>query len=318
MNSVATGATLGTATTPFHVQKLLRLCDQVVFCFDGDRAGQKAAWRALENALPVLHEGRSVTFLFLPDGEDPDTLVRKEGKEAFSARLTGALSLPDYFFQALADQVDMARSDAPARIAELARPLLANLKSEALRHLMLERLGEKNRLAGASLAKMVGSQGGRGVQSRPGGRSPNESGVSPVRRLIQLLLQYPDLARREGMENTDFLSTLDRAGTGLLTNLISLLREAPGINFGSIIEHFRGSEHEQHLARLAATPVPGEHEEHIRLYADTLRSLRMEVLSQEIERLMNKDRFQGLEASEKADLNRLLKEKSSTKTVQSD
>jgi len=310
-------ATLGTATTRDHLERLFRYVPEVVFCFDGDRAGRAAAWRALENALPVLHEGRSVTFLFLPEGEDPDTLVRKEGKEAFAARLNAALSLPDYFFQALSEQVDLARSDAPARIAELAKPLLANLKSEALRHLMLERLTEKNRLAGASLAKMMPGTGGRGGTTRFTGPKPGESGVSPIRRLVQLLLQYPALAGREDMENTDFLTTLDRAGIGLLTQLLSLLREAPGITFGSIIEHFRGSEHEQHLAKLAAMPVPGEPEDHVQLYADTLRSLRLETLSQEIERLMNKDRFQGLAASEKAELKRLLTEKSSMKTVQS-
>ena len=307
-------ATLGTATTRDHLERLFRYVPEVVFCFDGDKAGRAAAWRALENALPVLHEGRSVNFLFLPDGEDPDTLVRKEGKDAFSARLKEALSLPDYFFQALAEQVDMARSDAPARIAELARPLLAQLRSEALRLLMLERLSEKNRLVGVSLAKMPPAQAG---QSRVARVASTSGGVSPIRRCIQLLLQYPELASREGMENTEFLTTLDRAGVDLLVALLALLKESPGISFGSIIEYFRGSEHEHHLAKLGAAPIPGEPEEHVRLYVDTLRGLRQDVMSQKIEGLMNKDRFQGLDPAEKTELKRLLAEKSASKSVQS-
>jgi DNA primase len=309
-------ATLGTATTRDHLERLFRHVPEVVFCFDGDRAGREAAWRALENALPVLHEGRQVSFLFLPEGEDPDSLIRKEGKNGFAARLTKALSLPDYFFQALAEQVDLARSDAPARIAELARPLLSNLRSEALKHLMLERIGTRNRLAGESLARIlpVGTAG-KASFGRPGQARQGDRGVSPVRLTVQLLLQYPRLASAGGMESVDFLTRLDRAGAGLLYQLIVLLKERPDITVGSIIEHFRESEHEHHIARLGSEPVPGQPEEHELLYRDSLRRLYLETLSGEIEGLMNKDRFVGLNSAEKAELNRLLSEKSSGKPV---
>jgi DNA primase len=299
-------ATLGTATTRDHLERLFRYAPEVVFCFDGDRAGRAAAWRALENALPVLHEGRQVSFLFLPEGEDPDTLVRKEGREAFEQRLGKALSLPDYFYQALAEQVDLGRSDAPARIAELARPLLSNLRSEALRHLMLERLTEKNRLAGASLAVPIAT----GASRRTAAGQPAAAGnVTPVRRAIQLLLQYPELAALTDTADVVFLSTLEKPGTELLSSLINLIRNKPDRSLGGLLEHFRGSEHEPHLAKLASTPIPGERAEHEQLYRDVLRKLQHEATTMEIERLMNKDRFVGLTDSEKADLKRLLTKK---------
>src|SRR4029450_2601382 len=108
-------ATLGTATTPFHVSKLLKLADNVVFCFDGDAAGRKAAWRALEVALPVLADGKVVSFLFLPPEDDPDTFVRREGKEAFERALAGAKPLSQYLFAELASRVDMGSDEGRAR-----------------------------------------------------------------------------------------------------------------------------------------------------------------------------------------------------------
>ncbi len=310
-------ATLGTATTRDHLERLFRYAPEVVFCFDGDRAGREAAWRALENALPVLHEGRQVSFLFLPDGEDPDSLVRKEGKEAFSARVGKALSLPDYFFQALAAQVDFSRSDAPARMAELARPLLSNLRSEALRHLMLDRLGEKNRLAAASLRQILPAVSRGMTETARGTRGPVASGVTPLRRAIQILLQRPQLAAESCTESMDFLSTLEpeRAGVDLLRSLIEMLRERPAMKIGSIIEHFRDSEHERYIARLAEDSTPGEPEELDAIYRGAIQKLRTEATGLAIERLLNKERFTGLSEMEKSELKRLLAEKNAPRTV---
>jgi DNA primase len=110
-----TVATLGTATTKDHLERLFRVVPQAVFCFDGDRAGRQAAWRALENALPVLSEGRQINFMFLPDGEDPDSLVRKEGKEAFEARVAAAMPFSEYFFGEMAGAVDISTTEGRAR-----------------------------------------------------------------------------------------------------------------------------------------------------------------------------------------------------------
>src|SRR5690242_20543557 len=136
-------ATLGTATTPEHTEVLFRAAPDVVFCFDGDRAGRAAAWKALDAALPRLRDGRQAYFLFLPEGEDPDSLVRKEGKEGFEKRLKEATPLSDYFFGELAHDVDTTSLDGRARLAERARPLIARLPDGAFRDLMAQELEKR-------------------------------------------------------------------------------------------------------------------------------------------------------------------------------
>ena len=135
-------ATLGTATTGEHLERLFRTCPEVIFCYDGDRAGREAAWRALEHALPLLRDGRHAKFLFLPDTEDPDSLVRQEGAEAFTQRLQNAMPLSDYLFAQLEQQIEIHSIDGRARLIELARPLLQKLPQGAFRDLLLLRLAE--------------------------------------------------------------------------------------------------------------------------------------------------------------------------------
>ena len=135
-------ATLGTATTPEHLQRIFRLVGEVVFCFDGDRAGRAAAWRALENAMGEIKQGRQVRFLFLPDGHDPDTLVREKVPPAFEARLASATPLSDYLIDELSSRVDMTASTASARLVELARPLIREIPSDVYRELLVTQLAE--------------------------------------------------------------------------------------------------------------------------------------------------------------------------------
>ncbi|NBP94480.1 MAG: DNA primase [Gammaproteobacteria bacterium] len=137
-------ATLGTATTERHLQRLFRLAPSIIFCFDGDRAGRSAAWRALETSLPELAGGRQISFLFLPDGEDPDSLIRKEGGGAFRTRAIEATPLPDFLFSKLAAEIDLSRLDGRARLVELARPLLARIPEGPLRDLMDQRLKDES------------------------------------------------------------------------------------------------------------------------------------------------------------------------------
>lgn len=142
-------ATLGTATSEEHLKRLFRLVPSVLFCFDGDQAGRKAAWRALEATLPSLQDGRRARFLFLPEGEDPDSLVRAEGREAFLARLEQqARPLADYFFQQLAEEADPRSLEGKAHLATLAAPLIERIPGANLRTLMRQRLAEITGLSG--------------------------------------------------------------------------------------------------------------------------------------------------------------------------
>lgn len=172
-------ATLGTATSTTHVERLFRLVPEIVFCFDGDEAGRKAAWRALESALPALQDGKSASFLFLPADEDPDSLVRKEGKERFVDRLRHeAEPLADFLLRHLGEGLRLDSLEGRSRLAMLAKPLVATLPDGLYREMLLGRLAELTRLEASTLraavletAPLPASRGdgshGRPAQSAP-------------------------------------------------------------------------------------------------------------------------------------------------------
>ena len=162
-------ATLGTSTTPEHLQRIFRLVGEVVFCFDGDRAGRAAAWRALENAVAEVKQGRQVRFLFLPDGHDPDTLVREEGREAFETRLADAMPLSEYLIRELSSRVETGSVDGRARLVELARPLVRRIPSDVYRELLVNQLAGVVGMAPARLGELLGAGDGPAPAAAPGG-----------------------------------------------------------------------------------------------------------------------------------------------------
>jgi len=241
-------ATLGTATTPEHLERLFRTVPEVVFCFDGDRAGREAAWRALENTLPVLRDGRAARFLFLPEDEDPDTLVRRIGKAAFEEHITNAAHLSDVFFERLSSGLDLDSIDGRARLVDLARPLLMQQPDGVFRQLMVERLAalartDADRLAGRLMAP-------RQQPDRPRPAAVHQTGSgSPVRKAIALLLYQPTLARNLTETLPD--EVRDIPGVPLLTELLELLQKHPDLNTAAILEHWRNREDSRHLLQLA-------------------------------------------------------------------
>jgi DNA primase len=298
-------ATLGTATTRDHLERLFRHAPEVIFCFDGDRAGREAAWRALDNALPVLREGRQISFLFLPEGEDPDTLVRQEGRDAFLARLKKALPLPDYLFDTLSRQVDLGRLDGRARLVELARPLLSKMPAGVLRQMMLDRLGElslmdpdKLPMSAANPDQPVPQRG-----FRPSGSGPREP-ASVVRLAIAMLLQRPELARN--VHNEDALTDLDMPGMPLLLELLRVVKGTSGLNTASIIENFSDSEYKQNLAKLAFWQHPALEQDLETEFSGVMSRLEEVSARQKTERLLQKKHTGGLNQMEKDELARLL------------
>ena len=299
-------ATLGTATTRDHLERLFRHAPEVIFCFDGDRAGREAAWRALENALPVLREGRQISFLFLPDGEDPDTLVRKEGREAFLARLKTALPLPDYLFDSLSRQVDLGRLDGRARLVELARPLLSKMPAGVLHQMMLDRLAELSRMDPGKLAVSAGNPDQHASSTRvfrPTSSGPREP-PSVVRLAIAMLLQRPDLVRN--VHNADALADLDMPGIALLVELLKVVKATAEPNAASIIENFSDSEHKQNLAKLAFWQHPALEQDLETEFSGVMNRLDEASAWQKTERLLQKKHTGGLSQTEKDELARLL------------
>ena len=239
-----TVATLGTATTAEHLERLFRITRDVVFCFDGDRAGRQAAWRALENALPLMRDGRQAGFLFLPEGEDPDSLVRKEDRAAFEQRLSQAVPLSNYFFERLKVQVDMDSLDGRARFVELARPLVDRMPDSVFRDLIIQGIEERAGVAG--IKKRLKTTAPSGPRSAP--RQLNVK-RTPVRLAIALLLHQPQLAQRAG--DMARFRGIPIPGMNLLIGLVELLQTHPHITAAApILERYRDTETGDILERL--------------------------------------------------------------------
>ncbi|MBB6248067.1 DNA primase [Rhodanobacter sp. A1T4] len=286
-------ATLGTATTPEHTEVLFRAAPDVVFCFDGDRAGRAAAWKALESALPRLRDGRQAYFLFLPDGEDPDSLVRKEGKEGFEKRIKEAMPLSDYFFNELSHDVEMGSLDGRARLAERARPLISKLPDGAFRDLMGQEL-ERRSGARALVQHEPSSQ--RAVQR------PVAVQRSLVRSAIALLLAQPGVA--DHLEKPYRFSQLDKPGIGLLIELLDIARSRPGINSAMLVEHFAEREEYPALQKLMAAISVGEPERQSREFLDAIA--RLEHQTSLMRKRDLESRINQLTAAEKDELRALL------------
>ncbi|MCA1714233.1 MAG: DNA primase, partial [Gammaproteobacteria bacterium] len=208
-------ATLGTATTPDHAELLFRNAPDVFFCFDGDRAGRGAASKALESVLPRMKDGRQAFFLFLPEGEDPDTIVRKDGADGFDARLQQATPLSEFLFNEMAKDVNLGTLDGKARLAERCKPLLAQIPDGAFRDLMRQRLTELTGV-GAHVAEQAAPSTARTQPLAPAQTAKQ----SLVRSAITALLQQPAVALALPLPLR--FSTLAQPGIGLLTELVLL------------------------------------------------------------------------------------------------
>ena len=256
-------ATLGTATTSDHLDRIFRLTDNVVFSFDGDRAGRAAAWRALENALPQVREGRQIRFVFLPEKHDPDTYVNEFGADGFMQAIDEGIALSDFLIGELSSQVDMTTIDGKARLAELAKPLINNIPPGVYRELLIDSLADTVGLSAAKLERMLGQA--RDSKNRPAPkpadegkrrRSVSASGrPSVVRRAITLLLNYPESVNKLDIE---MLAGVKRPGVDLLHDLIETIQKEPNITTAGLLERWRHDDKGRHLGKLAAIEVPAE------------------------------------------------------------
>ncbi len=266
-------ATLGTATTPEHLKRVFRLVSEVVFAFDGDRAGRAAAWRALQNVLPELREGRELRFLFLPEGEDPDSLVGREGGEAFEARLASALPLSEYLATQLREQADLSHADGRAKFVALARPLLAKIPQGVYLELLLARIAQDVALSADRLRELLRADLAeapppetRTGESEPGmGHAPSRRpsaarGTSVGRRglvtqAIQTLLHFPATAAAVTTATCAHLEDIgeeELGGIATLRDLLAALRERPGRTGSQLLEQWRERPEHRRLGELHA------------------------------------------------------------------
>jgi DNA primase len=307
-------ATLGTATTPEHLKRIFRIVSEVVFAFDGDRAGRAAAWRALQHALPEARQGREIRFLFLPDGHDPDSLVGEEGAEAFERRLDATLPLSEYLIRELSEQSDLTHADGRARFSENARPLWAKLPEGVYRELMLARIAQVVGIAPHRLQELWGG-GLAAPVAAPAPSQPkrvparNVSGGrgSLVRQAVLRLVSYPAIALEVSEEERAALDACAEPGIELLRELIDNLRAQPAQNAAQVIERWSGKPGGASLEKLLqreqivadAVAAAGELRAALGKLADLVVDRRLEALEE-------KSRSTRLEPEELVEFQRLM------------
>jgi len=279
---------------------LFRNAADVYFCFDGDRAGRGAAWKALESVLPRMKDGRQAFFLFLPDGEDPDTIVRKEGPEGFDARLRQATPLSEFFYSQMSSDVNLSSLDGKARLAERCKPLLAQIPDGAFGDLMKQRLTELTGV-GARAAQPETHVPTQRARNAPPVQAPKRS---LVRSAIAVLLQHPPVAL--ALEPPYRFAALRQPGIELLSELIALVRERPDIRTGGVLEHFGDRDEAAALHKLATQSMPGDEQIWQAEFADVMEQLEKQTVQQRIAELQAKGREGALDDRDKDELRGLL------------
>lgn len=333
-------ATLGTATTPQHVHTLLRQTDRVVFCFDGDAAGRRAAWRALENALESLRDDATLAFLFLPTEHDPDSFVRAEGADAFRKAASAATPLARFLIEELRSRHDMDAAEGRAAFVHEAMPFVNRISAPLLRLQVIKSVAEASGLTQAEVEHALGlpaparrdRQPRRpepqasppfddtprpafaGKRRREGTFRPRPAGrrkpPSTAGTLLRLVLQHPTWAARMPV---DLIPSDSPEGLALIAiiDLLSLGEPIPAGGLGALIERFRDTPHGETMSRVAAELVDAEFDEAVVeiLFEDSLRKLHADSLANEIAALLQQDREHGLDPAGRHRLAELLLEK---------
>jgi DNA primase len=339
-------ATLGTATTQEHLNKLFKMTSEVVFCFDGDSAGRRAARRAMENALPMAHDGHEFRFMFLPEGHDPDTLVASEGAEAFESRLQSALPLSEYLVQQLSSEVDLEHDEGRAKLKDLAVPLFARMPDGIYREMVLERLARhvgmpaaalrKKIMAAAQTARPAGIRGvpapeetspqlhGRtgyghsaagggsaasGYAGRGSGGRASAGRGNLLSQAITLLVHHPAAARL--VQNTEALGSVNRPGVPVLKELLEQASGMDNPNTAMLLERWRDRPEYARLSELAmAEPMVAEAQGAAKELQMAVEKLLEEYgPGRRMDELLRKAEELGLNFDEKAELSLLLKAK---------
>ena len=302
-------ATLGTATTREHLTLLFKSTGKVVFCFDGDRAGRSAAWRALEQALSEVHGTRECVFMFLPDGHDPDSLVQEEGAEAFRARIDQAPSMTQFLLDELQRQVQLGTVDGRAKLVALAQPYLGRLREGPLRALLVDELSRLTRLPAADIERMR-------PEPTPSSPPASDTGVArrapsaatrAVKAALQALLEEPTLAQR--VDQMNLLVQSPAPGIRILVDVLDYFQAHPDAHTGQLMEAWRDTPAGAALQRLMAEPPILSAEHRTREFEDTLRHLAQGAVDVRLEALKAASRERDLSEAEVREMGVLLRER---------
>ena len=244
-------ATLGTAATKEHIEKMFRITNKLIFCFDGDEAGGRAAWRALENSLSFLKNGKQVYFIFLPSKEDPDTFVRKNGKGAFiNPEMLTPLS--DFLFNTIGDNINLEVLEGRSEMINKILPFLAELPHDPYKDIVIKELSKITRYEINDIQRQLAtiSKNDSVEKKVTKNNTKKDRGIEKIRWLIRSLLHKPDLALN--IKTTDSLSALNSTGINFLCELIELIKKTPNMTVAGILENWRNTKYEGRLRELAS------------------------------------------------------------------
>ena len=303
-------ATLGTATTREHLTLLFKSTGKVVFCFDGDRAGRSAAWRALEQALSEVHGTRECVFMFLPDGHDPDSLIQAEGAEAFRARIDQAPTMTQFLLDELSRQVQLGTLDGRAKLIALAQPHLGKLRDGPLRTLLVDELSRLTRLPAADIERMRPDpspvEPGPAADTTAGKRAPSAA-TRAVKGALQAVLEEPALAHR--VDQMALLVQSPAPGIRILVDVLDYFLAHPEAHTAQLMEAWRGTPAGAALQRLMAEPPILSAEHRVREFEDTVQHLAQGAVDARLEWLKTESRQRELTEAEVREMGVLLRER---------
>jgi DNA primase len=304
-------ASMGTATTNDHFNRLFRLTDSIFFCFDGDDAGLKAAWRALENSLIHLRDGRQIKFVFLPDGDDPDSYIANNGTSKFEKQLDSGKDLSDFLIDKISENIDLNSIDGKARMAERAKPFIGKIPDGIFKELIIDKLSASVGISSKKLTALI-SQVNTKESMKPKTRSytkmmsqrSSKTQPSIIKKSIMLILNYPEAAKN--IKHHDF-KDYKKPGIKILLKLIKTTQEESNINAASLIERWRDDDEGKHLAKLAINLFPDNPEfDASKELNDSLVQITKNFYSERINFLIKKQSKNELTEKDKNELNQMI------------
>jgi len=294
-------ASLGTSTTTEQLQTLFRTVKEVICCYDGDRAGRDAAWRALDNALPLIRDGFALKFVFVPDGEDPDSLIREKGQKAFESILDNAVPLSKFLFEHLMNQVDMKSLEGKAALVESFQPYLTKLPASILKDAIINDIANNFGTDREQfLSKFIKKNNRLGIAKKP----KTATKITPIRLAIALLLEHPHIVK--SIMDTSIFKSLEMPGIALFIKLISICQQNENIKTAQILEHFRDTEEGKQLAKLMCWQHHVEADKAEDVFLDSIEKMLSSFVEQRTEQLLQKARLGKMTQQEKQELQTIL------------
>ena len=300
-------ATLGTATSESHLQQLFKTVNEIIFSFDGDQAGQAAAWKAMEIALPLIRGDRMVRFMFLPEEDDPDSYIRKHGKAQYEQELVESMPLSEYLLSSLSENTDLTIAEDRSRFIARMQTYLEKATDPIYKEMLMEAVAQKLDMHPEQIRASIGVD--TIVKNKQNTQtSSHVKSMTPMRMLITLLVQNPELAPEVTV--TDWLLQVQTPGADLLKQILDILHSRPQLTTGALIEHWRDQQQYKQLQRLATWEHLIETDEtRQEVFRDAISKVFAEIRQARRDELLAKRKSQGLDDAETEELRELLASK---------